>query len=289
VAELAAEQYGVVDIDELAACGLDKDAVARRVDDGRLHPLHKRVYAVGHPNVPIRGRFLAAVKACGPGAVLSHFAAAVLWGLLRWDGRCPEVLVAKERRHAGIKTRRTARLDDVDIRRRYGIPVTSPARSLVDLATILPQKGLRRVTREALAQDLVTVPELTETLRRLTPCRGCTTLRAIVAEGHVPTRSELEDALLDLITAGGLRPPLVNAPLYVDGRKVVPDFRWPDQRLVIEADGAKWHANKLAREDDAERQAILEASGERVLRVTWHQAVAQPKQTLKRLRTAGAP
>src|SRR5215211_7250786 len=86
VARLAAEQFGVVEIDELAACGLDKDAVARRVRDGRLHPLYRRVYAVGHPNVPTRGRFLAAVKACGPGAVLSHFAATVLWGLLKWDG-----------------------------------------------------------------------------------------------------------------------------------------------------------------------------------------------------------
>src|SRR4051812_19573449 len=167
VARLAAGQFGVVDSDELAACGLDKDAVARRVRDARLHPLYKRVYAVGHPNVPIRGRLLAAVKACGPGAVLSHFAAAVLWGLLKWDGRHPDVLVCGHRRHSRIRTHRTKRLDAVDVRRRYGIPVTSPARTLIDLASAMPPKALRRATREALAQGLVTIPQLTDALRRL--------------------------------------------------------------------------------------------------------------------------
>ena len=291
VARLAADQFGVLDLDELRACGLDKRAVSRRVAAGRLHPLYRRVYAVGHPNVPIRGRFLAAVKACGPGAVLSHFAAAVLWGLLKWDGRHPDVLIPgdKARRHRGIRTPRAGRLDDVDVRRRYGIPVTSPARTLVDLAATMPPKALRRATREALAQGLVTIPQLTEAARRLGPCRGSSKLTAILAQGHVPTRSELEDAVLDLITAGGFEPPLVNAPLYVQGRKIVPDFRWPEQRLVVEADGAKWHDNPLAKQDDAARQALLEASGERVVRVTWDQAVAKPRQTLTRLREAGAP
>jgi very-short-patch-repair endonuclease len=288
VARLAAEQFGVVDLDELRACGLDRRAVSRRVAAGRLHPLYKRVYAVGHPNVPIRGRFLAAVKACGPGAVLSHFAAAVLWRLLRWEDRYPDVLTPNARRHPGITTRRTRRLDGIDIRRRYGIPVTSPARTLVDLAGVMTPKALRRATREALAQGLVTIPRLTEALRRLGPCRGCTKLARILARGHVPTRSELEDAVLDLIEAGGLQTPDVGVAMTVDGRRVVPDFRWAEQRLVVEADGAQWHDNQLAREDDAKRQAILEASGERVVRITW-QAIAQPKQTLKRLEAAGAP
>jgi very-short-patch-repair endonuclease len=105
----------------------------------------------------------------------------------------------------------------------------------------------------------------------------------------VPTRSKLEDAVLDLIEAGGLQTPDVGVAIRVEGRRVVPDFRWAEQRLVIEADGAQWHDNQLAREDDAERQAILEASGERVMRITWDQAIAQPGQTLKRLEAAGAP
>jgi hypothetical protein len=152
VADLAATQFGVIDLDDLRACGLNGDAVRWRVRNGRLHPLYKRVYAVGHPQVSVRGLLLAAVKACGAGAVISHFAAAVLWGLFTWDGRHPDVLVPGDRRHPGIRTHKTSRLDDTDVRTRYGIPVTTPARTLVDLAATLPAERLRRTTREALSQ-----------------------------------------------------------------------------------------------------------------------------------------
>jgi hypothetical protein len=95
--------------------------------------------------------------------------------------------------------------------------------------------------------------------------------------------------VLDLILAGGLARPDVNKPLLLAGRRVVPDFRWPQQRVVVEADGAAWHDNKTAREDDAERQALLEAHGEWVMRVTWTQAITKPAETLARLRGAGIP
>ena len=95
--------------------------------------------------------------------------------------------------------------------------------------------------------------------------------------------------LLELILTSGLARPDVNVPLHIAGRRVVPDLRWPAQRLVVEADGAAWHEHRLAREDDAERQALLEAHGERVMRVTWEQAVARRGQTLARLELAGAP
>jgi very-short-patch-repair endonuclease len=119
--------------------------------------------------------------------------------------------------------------------------------------------------------------------------RGAKRLARIVATGPAPTRSELEDAVLDLVLRGGLAHPNVNVPLVLNDRRVVPDFRWPAQRLVIEADGAAWHDHRIAREDDAERQALLEAHGERVLRITWDQAIARPSQTLARVRAAGAP
>ena len=95
--------------------------------------------------------------------------------------------------------------------------------------------------------------------------------------------------VLELILAAGLPQPEVNVPLWLEGRKVIPDFRCPSIRLVIEADGRRWHDDPLARADDLERQALLERHGERVLRVTWRQAVAQPAETLARLRAAGAP
>jgi very-short-patch-repair endonuclease len=94
---------------------------------------------------------------------------------------------------------------------------------------------------------------------------------------------------LDLILRGGCEHPQVNVPLHLAARRVIPDFRWPAQRLVVEADGAAWHDGALQREDDAERQALLEALGERVLRVTWRQAVTERAQTLARLHAAGAP
>ena len=105
----------------------------------------------------------------------------------------------------------------------------------------------------------------------------------------MPTRSEFEDLLLDLVLAAGFAPPDVNVPLRLEGRLVIPDLRWPAQRLCVEADGRMWHDDPVARADDAERQALLEASGERVLRVTWHQALVGRARTVARLAAAGAP
>jgi hypothetical protein len=102
-----------------------------------------------------------------------------------------------------------------------------------------------------------------------------------------PTRTELEDVVLDLIVDGGFARPDVNKPLLLAGRRVIPDFRWPDQHVVVEADGGAWHDNAIARQDDAERQALLEAHGERVVRVSWGQAMARPAETLARIRSAG--
>lgn len=288
VARLAAEQFGVVSADDLRRCGLSYKAVAVRVASGRLHVVHRGVYAVGHPNVPLEGRFLAAVKACGPNAVLSHFSAAALYELVRWDDRYPEVTAPTNKRHPGIRVHRSSTLEVDDLTRHRGIPVTTSARTLVDLAATFDYRALRRVVREA-QRTRVTIRQLTQALDRLGPRRGVTKLAKILATGHAPTRSELEDAVLDLILVGGLQHPHVNRPLAIGGRRVVPDFRWPAQRLVLEADGAAWHDDRLAREDDAERQALLEASGERVVRVTWAQAIGRRAQTLERLRAAGAP
>jgi hypothetical protein len=291
VAALAAEEWGVLSVDELRGCGLSRDAIAIRARKGRLHRLYRGVYAVGHPNVALQGRFLAAVKACGPGAVLSHFSAAALWGFVPWDGRCPEVTVrgAGTRQHAGIRVHRTTRLERRDLARREGVPITAPARTVVDIASLLDRRALRRAVREAQSIGRVTLHLLVEAIHRLGPCPGVRELGHILSTGPAPTRSVLEDEVLDLILRGGLAHPDVNVPLHVAGRTVVPDFRWPEQRLIVEADGAAWHDTRLAREDDAERQALLEAHGEHVLRVTWAQAVSQPRETLARLRAAGAP
>ena len=291
VARRAAAQWGVMSLAELRACGLSDDAVSIRVRNGRLHRMHRAVYAVGHPSLPLEGRFLAAVKACGPGAVLSHRSAAALWGFIGWEERHPEVTVVgtAARGHSRLRVHRTVGLDRIDVSRREGIPVTSPARTLLDLASTLDHKPLRRAVRQAQSLRLVGVSQLREVIGRLGARHGVRKLARIVATGPAPTRSELEDAVLEIILSAGLARPAVNAPLWIEGRRVVPDFRWAEQRLVVEADGAAWHDGRFAREDDAERQALLEAHGERVVRVTWEQAVMHPRQTLARIRAAGAP
>jgi hypothetical protein len=184
---------------------------------------------------------------------------------------------------------RTGALGGRDATRHRGIPVTAPARTLLDLAAVVDERALRRATGQAQSLQRVNLRQLAEVLVRLGARPGAARLARVVATGPAPTRSELEDTVLALILAGGFRRPDVNVPLAVDGRHLIPDFRWPDERLIVEADSATCHDHPIAREDDAERQAVLEQRGERVLRVTWAQAIARREQTLARLRAAGAP
>ena len=211
---------------------------------------------------------------------------AALYGLVSWDDRRPEVIVCRRGRTAstrGSARHRTRYLPPTRRRPPTGIPITSPARTLLDLAS------MRRATRRCggrcarprrcdlihhrpLAAALCTVPGPRAV------ARGCA---RIVATGPAPTRSELEDVVLDLLLGGGFAAPGRQRPARA--RRPARDPRLPlaGPAARLEADGAAWHDNRLAREDDAERQALLEAHGERVLRVTWEQAVARRAQTLR--------
>jgi hypothetical protein len=291
VARLAAEQHGVVSHAQLLGCGLSRTAVFDRIRGGRLHRLHRGVYAVGHQAVTMEGGFLAAVLTCGQRAFLSHYAAGALWGFLPWDERQPEVTViaTSAPTRPGLHIHRTRAIHPDDVTRRHGIRVTTPARALLDLAEQLPHRAERRAVRQAQADRRVNVRQIHDVLTRANGRRGAAALAAIVASGPAPTRSELEDLVLDLLDNGGIERPEVNAPVQLDGRCVVPDFLWRAQRLVLEADSARWHAGAIAREDDAERQALLEAHGFRVIRTTWDQALRRPRQTLTRILNAGAP
>jgi len=272
----------VIDNAELWACGISRDSVMRRCRRGQLREVHRGVFAWGHAGLEWRGRCLAAVKACGPGAVLSHHSAAALWRLIEIDERRPidvTIPMRGPRAIPGIALHRTR--VPFEIVRLDAIPVTTPARALLDLATAAPFDLLRRAVREAMARKRASVRELVAVRGR----PGSANLTRIIADGYTPTRSELEDAVLDLIERAGIVRPQINRR---DGI-TMPDFRWPEERLILEADGQAWHDHKLAREDDVARQAALEAAGWRVLRVTWAQALEAPAQTLARLRAAGAP
>lgn len=267
---------------ELWACGLTRGGVMRRLKKGLLHEIHRGVYAWGHDGLEWRGRCLAAVKACGPGAALSHYSAAALWRLVEIDESRPidvTVPMRGAREIPGVSIHRTR--VPFEVVSLDGIPVTTPARALLDFATMAPFDVLRRAVREAMARKRAGVRDLVAVRGRT----GTKNLTKILADGYTPTRSELEDAVLDLIQHGGIAKPQINRR---DGN-TMPDFRWPEQRLILEADGKAWHDHRLAREDDVSRQASLEAAGWRVLRVTWAQAIDQPQQTIARLKAAGAP
>lgn len=290
VARRASDEWGVLSLVELQACGLSRREIEVRVRNGWLHPIYRGVYAVGHAAVSPEGTWLAATKAIGPDAVLSHFAASCHWEFIKWDGRHPEVTVPRVgvRGCSGIRVHCTSVLEPCDLMHHNGIPVTSPVRTLVDLAAIANDKLLRTAVRRALAKRRTSIRQLVATRRRLGGRRGSARLDRVLRDA-APTRTELEDVIYDLIVDAGFVRPDVNRPLLLAGRRIVPDFRWAEQRLVVEADSRAWHDNPIARADDAERQALLEAHGECVLRVTWKQAVTKPEETVARLVDAGAP
>lgn len=288
VARVAAEQHGRVSFDQLLACGSSEKAIRLRVRSGQLHRVHHGVYAVGHLAWTLHGDFMAAVLAGGQGAVLSHFSAATLWGMLPSQPRDIDLIVpgARGRTRPGLRIHRSRVLDPRDVTRQHGIPVTTAARTCLDIAATLSLDALKRPVRQAQAEHRTNVRQIAGLLARANGHRGAKRLADVIATGPAPTRSELEDLVLALLLRGGLPHPDVNKRLTRLGRRIVPDFRWPAQRLVLEADGAAWHAGALAREDDAERQAVLEASGERVMRITWDQAVRRPDQSINRVRAA---
>ena len=289
VAERAGRQHAVITTRQLLACGLDSDAITVRVRRGDLHPKHRGVYAVGHPALTQTGTFTAAVLACGAGAVLSHYSAAAHLGLLTYDNRDPEVIVP---RSGGRKLKEIRahgnRLDPRDVWTRDAIRVTSPARTILDIAATTGPKTLRRMVRQAQAEHRVNVRQLLEILDRHPGHRGAAKLRAVIADGPAPTRSAHEDLVLDLVDRAGLVRPELNVWLHLDGRNISPDTLWREERLVVECDSRRWHSDPLTLQDDADKQAILEAHGHRVLRITWRQAAGQQQQTLARLRLSGA-
>lgn len=287
VARVAGDHNGVISARQLLACGIDRDATKVRADRGHLHLVFHGVYAVGHQALTQTGYFTAAVLACGDGAVLSDHAAAAYHRLLVWDDRDVEVIVpgSAGRKIAGIRPHRR-QLDPRDTWTRDNIRVTSPARTILDIAATRPFKPLRRMVRQAQAERRVNVRQLLDVLHRHPRHRGAATLRSVIADGPTPTRSELEDLALDLLDHAAITRPAINPTLHLDDHTIKPDLLWPEQHLIVELDGNRWHDDPLTRQNDADKQAILEAHGYRVLRITWRQLVNHPRQTLQRIRNA---
>lgn len=230
------------------------------------------------------GWFSAAVLAIGDGAVLSHRSAAAHWEFL--PAQAPPVDVSVDRpvrSRRGIRVHEVRTLTGAETLRHQDIPITTPARTLLDLAaSSLPDQGLQRAVHEAEVRRRVSVPALHRFLAEAKGRPGTKRLAAVIAPGPAPTRSAFEDRILALVDAHGLPRPRCNA--HIHGVEV--DFHWPEHGVVLEADGLRFHDTPVRRARDRAKQARLEARGQRVLRATWEQATGEPEQTVARLRGA---
>ena len=259
---------------QLLELGIGSRAVEHRIVTGRLQRLHRSVYAVGHRSLSREGRWMAAVLAGGPGAVLSHRSAAALWDLRTTARTRIEITVPRRRRFkTGIEAHH-AHLPPDEITERRGIPVTTAPRTLLDLGVVLPGPQVERAVNEAEIRQLTDALSLPALLARYPGRRGVGVVRAIVADqeiGSTLTRSELEDRFLAFLARYGLPPPEMNVHLSAAGRWIEVDCLWRAERLIVELDGRTFHDSVAAYERDRARDRALSVAGWRVVRVTWRQ------------------
>jgi very-short-patch-repair endonuclease len=287
LAALATRQHGVVARRQLLAIGLGAAAIGRRLDAGRLHPIHTGVYAVGHPILGVQGRWMAAVLACGPGAALGYASAAAFWDLRRGVPAVDGVVVASAggRARAGLRIHRHPGLRRDEVTTERGIRVTTPTRTILDYAAIATDRELEYALDQAEVQELTDYPALDAIAQAHRKHRGSARLRRTLVDyeaGADRTRSDLEKAFLALCERHGLPRPLVNQPLL--GMTV--DFVFAAERVAVETDSWRWHRGRAAFERDRERDAVLAAAGYRTLRFTDRQIERAPGTVVAALMTA---
>jgi very-short-patch-repair endonuclease len=263
----------VVTREQLLALGFSPHAIAHQLKTGRLHAVHRGVYAVGRPQLSRRGEFMAAVLRCGPTAALMGESAAALWQI-RPDrpGRPIEVSVERcERRVPGLVVRRQRHRRAV---RRHGIPVTSLVCTFVVLAVRLPQDELEAAVSAADISDLIDPERLRQALDREPTRPGVARLRATLdRQTFRVTRSILERRFLKIVRRAGLPMPLTR--VRVNGYEV--DFYWPDLGLVVETDGLTYHRTPAQQAADRVRDQAHTAAGLTTLRFTHFQVVREPR------------
>jgi hypothetical protein len=242
LARIAGAAHGVVTRVQLARAGITAEEIRHRLSSGALLREYRGVYRVGHRAPSVEARYLAAVRACGEGARLSGRAAAHLLGLLRGAAPAPEVTAPTERRVKGVRTRRSRSIDPRDAMACCAIPVTTVARTLVDLAAELTVDDLARACHEAGVRHGTTPAHVEAVLARRPRAPGATKLREIMRGDVRVTLSKLEARFLARLRAAGLPLPQTNRP--ASGRRV--DCRWPKQRLTAELDSYRYHHSRHA-------------------------------------------
>lgn len=269
VAELAARQHGLVSRRQLVDAGLGPNAIGRRVRIGWLHRMHRGVYAVGHRALTDEARWLGAVLAHGDGAALSHSCATALWEIRRYSGTWIDVTIpsrAGRSRRERIRLHRSSTLGAEDVTTHRGIPVTTIARTLLDVAATLGAPRLARTVEQSEIRRLFDLAAVDSTIARNPNHPGAKPLRRALAlyRDDELTRSDLEAIFRGLCDDHNLPRPLVNH--IVEGTEV--DFFWPDDRLIVETDGRATHFTIAAYEADRARDAHLLTLGYRTMRLS---------------------
>lgn len=291
IGEMARAQWGLVTRRQLIGAGLAKSTIDRRLTSGRLIPLHRGVYAVGHRRLRREGFWLAAVLAV-PGSVLSHRDAAGLHALRPANHARVDVATSGHAAaHKGIRVHRTRTLHADDVTNISGIPVTTVARTLVDLAAVVPLDHLAKAIKEAENQRKLDSTAIQASLHRTRTRRGPghAALKQALSEhaslATTLTRSILEAGFQRLIQQHGLPKPHTN--VHIEGMEV--DACWLQARLVVELDGWAHHSNRQAFQRDRERDVRLQLAGYRVLRFTHHDVTRHPLHVAVAVRQALAP
>ncbi len=280
---MAAAQRGMIHRSQLRAARIGPGAIAHRLSKGTLHRVMASVYTVGHPGLEPLALEVAALLHARRDAVLSHASAGALWGFAQPASRvCVTVWGRNVRQPANVRIHRVDHLDRRDLRLLQGLPVTAPARTVIDLAgSSCTDARLERALAEARVLRLVTDRDLLAALDRCPGRTGVARMRRLLETEHEQalTRSEAERALLRLVTDAQLPRPNIN--VTVCGYEV--DALWPQARLILEVDGHAFHGHRAAFERDRRRDQVLAAAGYRVIRVTWRQLIGEPLAVAVRL------
>lgn len=278
IATIAQQQRGRVARRQLLAAGMSKAAIGRLISSGLLHPEHAGVYMVAHgAQVPF-GRETAALLACGDWACLSHTSAAALWEIIEPEGEAVEVTIVamnSGRRRPEIRLHHSRDLVARDLRIHSGLPLTSPARTLLDLAGRLDRRSLERALDEALVvRKIVSRSQVLDVLGRASGHAGASVLRALMTRrgNSSVTHSQAERRCLELIREAGLPEP--RTQVRIAGYTV--DFVWPDHRVVFEIDGYSFHTSRFAFDRDRRKDAALKAAGYDPNRLSRDQVMVEP-------------
>lgn len=286
IRRLAEQQHGVVAWRQLIALGLTEGLIKSRVKDGQLIMLHRGVFAVGHRRIGRYGEWMAAVLACGPGAVLSYGSAARLWGMRGSRGPVEVTRVSGHRRPHGIRLHQTRSLPDEHVTVEVGIPVTTLERTILDTASRLDARQLEHDLVEADRSRRLRWPKLWEAITSHGRGRkGVGRLKRVatrVDPRFADAVSVSEVDFLILCREEGLKMPQVN--VLVEGKRV--DFYWPQERLIVEADSYGYHADRASFELDHQSTVDLEVAGYRVHRTTYKMLESNPRPFLSLVRAS---